>query len=474
MISKEVSVMFIGKTKTNKLWIFGLFTKKNILSVDDIQEKFELSSRNLKQVISGLNKDIKLFDKQMSIEFRQGCLLIPSNPDVREILTLYTKLKYEYAKESPTLNLAGKLLEIKTSSVYSLSKNLNYSMSHCYKLIEQTNCLFSSLELDITMTIKDKRVSVEGDLLDIVLFRYYSLLVSGKRIENIELHEIIKSKMNLSRSNSYKLELLTLIFLDSANKYKINRVLSEEILYTGERMKEHNSNFWVLGIQNLDSKKESAYYFLLLYTMPYIFTSSTKIRIGKIIKEDRGRIELIQSVVNIIDSLEEFQYSDDEYYLMIFELVTKVGMLRLLNFRRFRGNISDSPLLKSDIFLSEALRREIQGYFKKAEWNFAEEHIFHHIISKTSMFKKNPIKIYIELIKEALYTDTIKEMLRRIYTPEFLIFTDNIDDSDIIIADSVYLDTKLEIPIVVIRDIHDKSNWLRVSECIHNKSLDML
>lgn len=466
--------MLIGKNKTNKLWIFSLFTKKKVLVVDDIQKKFALTNRNLKQIISSLNNDIKLFDKRMNIEFRQGWLLISSNPSAREVLTMYTKLKYEYAKESSTLSLADNLLEIKTSSVYSLAKNLNYSMSHCYKLIEQTNCLFTSLELDISMIVKDKWVSVEGDLLDIVLFRYYSLLVSGKRIKNRELHEIIKSKMSFSRSNSYKLELLTLIFLDSANKYKINRDFSGEILYIGERIKELNSNFWVLGIQNLDSNKESAYYFLLLYTMSYIFTSPTKVRVAKIMMEDREQVEIIQRVVNIIDNLRGLQNSQDEYYLMLFDLVTKIGLLRLLNFRRFRTNSNDSSLLKRDIFLAEILKKELQMYFERSEWNFAEEHILHHIVSKTDIVKKQPLKIYIELIKEALYTDIIKEMITHIYTPEFLIFTDNIDESDLIIADSVYLDTKLEIPIVVIRDIHDKSNWLRVSESIQSLFLDNL
>ncbi|WP_270343700.1 helix-turn-helix domain-containing protein, partial [Lactococcus lactis] len=88
------------------------------------------------------------------------------------------ELKHQFFKNSIFYKAARIITDSKYCKICELSNKLNYSISYCYKLISTINNLFDDISLEIQFNIKKNTIYIEGELTDIILFRYFLYIIS--------------------------------------------------------------------------------------------------------------------------------------------------------------------------------------------------------------------------------------------------------------------------------------------------------
>ncbi|NHI68325.1 hypothetical protein ET009_09045 [Lactococcus garvieae] len=473
MLPKDILLLFVNKNDVRKLVIFELLIKNKFISFSKVREEFDLSDRNVKKAITMLVSDIEQYDSQMTIKYSSQIMYLVHSRTFRENILIYEKLQKDYLKGSTLLTLFYKILSKKEYKVYDLSIDLNYSISYCYKLINQCNMIFRLLKLDVEFIVQENSVYVEGHTIDIILFRYYTYILSG--IEgNLDSkdYKYISLKNNdvLSKSNKFKINSFMYFIIDTINKYPLRQALVEELFYIGKIGSKYSNSIWKVQSLFLNLEIEGFCFLLILHIAPEVISLNEKISIAKNIKENYIEKPLIYKVVKIIDCADRLeQYSEEQYYLILFEMVVKLEAVRFFKLGRFT-TISQIylPDRKYPQSIVKLIDTELLEGIQEEEREFANRYVLNLLFDQFHQENLNSVKIYIEFYIETMYVDVVKKYITDIYNQNFVMFTTNIYEADIIISDMIHTDFILTTPVVLFGDLFDKHAWKLLSEYIQD------
>ncbi|USJ19887.1 hypothetical protein [Lactococcus formosensis] len=111
---------------------------------------------------------------------------------------------------------------------------------------------------------------------------------------------------------------------------------------------------------------------------------------------------------------------------------------------------------------------ELLEGFQEEEREFANRYVLNLLFDQFHQENLNSVKIYIEFYIETMYVDVVKKYITDIYNQNFVMFTTNIYEADIIISDMIHTDFILTTPVVLFGDLFDKHAWKLLSEYIQD------
>lgn len=90
------------------------------------------------------------------------------------------------------------------------------------------------------------------------------------------------------------------------------------------------------------------------------------------------------------------------------------------------------------------------------------------------MLVKRTLKVYIEFHINTLYIEILKNAISGIYNKNFLTFTENILESDLIISDYSPSYFGVSAKVLLITDIYDNESWIKLSENIQKSYMEFI
>lgn len=478
MISSNLFEPLIGKGNSRELLILKLLCKEQFLSWEKIQTKIELSIRNIKKIILNLNDHIREHNLIIKVCYGKEGIYIPNNPDKIVITNSFEELKHQFFKNSIFYKAARIITDSKYCKICELSNKLNYSISYCYKLISTINNLFDDISLEIQFNIKKNTIYIEGELTDIILFRYFLYIISAENFNTISEQNISKyvNSENLSNTSYYKLKLLISIYYDSFMKY-------DNSIHLPEDVKEISNNFKPSifspsqYMTTFDEIQNDVLYFLLLYAIPTIVNDYNKIKIARNLDKNFRDNKIVQNVSKVLDRIYEFRkYDENQYFITFYEILVKVIISLIFRVYRFDSKLRDSdfPINEFNDTLSYILNTKIGHYFNGEEWEFLRKYLLHVIRPEVPLLVKRTLKVYIEFHINTLYIEILKNAISEIYNKNFLTFTENILESDLIISDYSPSYFGVSAKVLLITDIYDNESWIKLSENIQKSYMEFI
>lgn len=442
---REIDVLFyiIGKRETTVKEISDFFnfsiqlSKRAILSIN---EHFESKLAKSNFICSNNFGVVKIDDR-----YQEQAL---SDSNILKLLIL---------KESITFNLCTLLVTYPKISRKNLIHKLFISEIYLDKLIHKLRAYFKMF--NIVIDVSSGVYKLSGNELNIRIFSYIFLSQSFQNIEwplhSVDLGSLeevlvqnelghISHRTDIQKYSIYYLYAIFEIRIKSGNTISDYNSLEDEEILNGIFEKVDISNFQNKNsldiFQQADTPEpESRFFlFLVLISSGDIMSEYGKRLIGNYFINLSGTYNdltkkiLTSKLINKNNKVPEDEYTESFYTITIALLAVSMMQNSVKEFVR---------LLASDhLQYLDFENNQIEDFWEKKNipgLNKNQEFIIKRILySFESINREVCIHIFLEMTKDLTSSQHIKLRLQRVFNNKNIHIIDNIDDADIIIADT--------------------------------------
>lgn len=482
----------LSKKQILKLEIFSMFVKESHITLLMIEEKFGISKRVSKSLLEELKEEINDLGGHQTFQIihrDHSYYLGPEFDSITYTNTFYM-IRNSYYKSSSLFLVMMYMLEKRKSSIGELSKELIYSQSYSYKLVDSLNDFLNSMGINVSIQKNDNSIELVGIETEIRLMHYYSCIYgystfewpfrtfSQNRIEALQNFTNYLKDRELSINNRNKRSIIDSIYLMAIEKGKKTEKVDEssvEIfshLKDGVKMKSlinYMGNNTSLNRKEIENELCSLL-FLVHHVLPEYLTMEEKITFGKKFSELKEN-ELVKLALKSLYYLDEFNgVSQEEKYYFMYELVIRAIIFKYFPMWKFslESAIDEFPL-KTQLLSYNQLCEIFDGYLEgKSLQNYARRVI--EITSPFLLFKNGgSIKVYTEFTYKPHVKLVLESTIHFSYQKNSIELVHNINDADVVISDS-YPNVK-NVDYFYFTDIYSRQNWEELNSFLQKKML---
>lgn len=450
-------------SKKNKLDIFySLVGEKHKIS--ELTSLFNLPKRTVLNYIVGLNDDIKKYYQIESIITRN------ENDEyfIKEKLwedrfSYYYKIKLQYLKESLDFKVLLMVLTEGVVDINTIYKKLFISDSYLCRILGRINKVLIRFELKIKSN--NNQLFCDGAEHNVRTYTYLFLLETFQDIEwpfsqynEEEIEEKLseEAKRICDRASSYKRRQLLLSFASIYVRLEHGIYMKEpeenelKFLKLLKKSYDISSLFVIEKELNIDPAiyNNEVYFFNLFarWLMPSFFKDQQRIKLGQIFSdEDHPSIEFSKFIIKELrkelspDINSDYSYLI-KYYLTIFHFIydlTGEPFYYLFGIMSPSSNFHNSSENETYLKIIKIVLSYQSTYLEGALRDNRHFTIFFtNFILRLIKLEEHPkIVVYFHIATSAIAETYLKQKLRSIFNENILAFTDNYNESDIVVSD---------------------------------------
>ncbi|MBO0475285.1 hypothetical protein IGL98_003215 [Enterococcus sp. DIV0840] len=462
---------FITKKEVTKLHLLNYLLENGSVNLDDLIDLYNTSQRTARNLVIELLEDITSVDRSLDISLIGNTLKFGNNFKSKVYLKVYKTLQLTYYENSISFQLFILLYKSKSISVYDLVEKLGVSQSYLYKLIKNLSMLLKSWAVDVQIDIQAYKVSLIGDESEIRCIAYYifSLVFNtmSSKLKLTAAHPSI-SFVNSSKYAPTTNQLITIV-------EKIFILRQQQLMYVAE-LRQEESDFVSLikricptyALSSFDNNESSCMLLWLVYVAPDIITTDEKKKIGEELwQNDSGTATLFKSFIQSLKK--EFGCSKDTMYLLMWEYYARFIVYRYFKCWKYK-NIIEIKRSKNKFIdqISAISMVQLKGILPPLSTDQYIDELSELTYSYLNLLI--PLKIHVDLLEYSSIRVFIENILKHSYSNEVLLFTDNPQESDLIITNVISADVT-DKELFFFTDINSKTNWEELGKAIQRHLL---
>jgi hypothetical protein len=167
---------FISPAEEKKLEIFKLVCNTNGITLLKLSKVLQIPLKSLQKHIYFLNEDLKQLSVDLALSknsYNQYYIEIKTTD-----APCYSQLIYYYLLNSPQYQLVQYLISHTNSSMAQLCSDLHVSQSHMYRLVKKVNQILKPFHLSVITNVENT-IEIAGKEIDIRIFIYSFLTQSA-------------------------------------------------------------------------------------------------------------------------------------------------------------------------------------------------------------------------------------------------------------------------------------------------------
>lgn len=488
--SKKLLELFFSEIQAQKMFIIDEMIHKS-LYISDLEGSLREGKKKIKRIIESLKVDISEYNEK----YNRALLLVATKETVYfyptindgEKVEIKSYLQEKYLLESSLFKSLLFILENRYFSIINLARNLSYSESYAYKLINKLKDLILLRDLGISIAKKSETLLwIKGDEVVIRLLHY--ILTNNCTIKGSwHFRTIVEAKISfmhsylnaerikkLSPSNIKKVNNLIAVYENALRNGCFSLSLPTAVRSLGRiinKEKELSMYLYYLSKKELESVKELhseliQLAFLLNYFVPELRSKKEKIALGKELADNK-RNQVVKPCVMLVDKIrEKHRLTQENYYLLIYSLCNRLIIIHYLKFYKFmRLDSFHSRNFKIDTDIELAINRIFKAYktepsYEKIVFNFTQI-----IVSNILLDINKPLKVYVEFQHRPEYKAIIENALILTYSESILTLVEDHHEADVIIADNYFIE--LNQKFFYFQDVFDQLSWSKLGSYLN-------
>lgn len=458
MVPEELVNFFLTKTQMQKLRILNELLLNNISS-SFLKQAFNLSNRQLKNIIDDLNMDMEGIS---SIKESEGIVNFKEEIDHSKYIELVNSCRISYVSSSSLFQVMLFALEKRSFSILQAASDLSYSESYVYKLINKLKKFFLKLNADFKIKKKNETIlQLEGCESAIRMFHYLCVSVATRGtgwsfttigeeyIADIRLYLNSVRYNKLSPNGKNKVNFILAVTKLALKNGKKIIPLDKDVIALGEIINKENTlllNYLKgekFGKTNELHNELVHLCFFLNHFVDELRRKVEKVTVGEEIYHFKKN-KIVKSATHILDNLrEKFSLTNETYNLLLYHVSNRIVFIHYLNFYKFMPLYKVPPLITGKaIYIEKKVKEGLHAYKNESSFSKLTYSISQLLLGYMSLLHPIKNKVYIEFFHRPEYKSIIENAIEHSYNSEVLQVTENYSESDIIISDTGGHDNK--------------------------------
>lgn len=476
MIPEELASLFLTKMQLQKLKILSKMQSEKV-DLLLLQQELNISKRQVKDTIKDLNEDIE----GISLIITEGIVTFNEKIEHSKYIEVTNNCRILYVTSSSFFQLMLFVLEKRSFSIVQAAQILSYSESYVYKLINKLKEFFNQVNAGFKLEKKNETIlQLVGCESTIRLFHYLCVAVATKgnywAFNTIDEDEILKVQYYL---NSDRYERLSpagknkanyiLAVYESAlkNRQKITD-LDKDVISLGETINKEREITLLLRYlkeEKMGSNKKLHIELIHLaffanYFIEELRTKKEKIIIGEEIYNLKGN-KIVKSCIKILDMLRsEFEIQNDIYYLLLYNISSRVVVINHLYLYKFMPLYKVPPLgTDTEYFVEECVENGLTSYKNKPSFIKLKYSLTQVIMGYLTLILPTTQKVFVEFFHRPEYKSIIENAIEHNYNPSALKITEDYSEADVVISDTGGYHNKHYFHF---KDVFDQNSWFEL------------
>ncbi|BDG69679.1 hypothetical protein ENLAB_32430 [Enterococcus innesii] len=470
--------LFLTPRQEQKLNLLEEIISKKEVSLDELAYKNSLTNRKLKIIIEQINSEYDSCTKPL-IKFENRMFKLTADESEEVYSTFYLHLKQQYINQSSVFKLLLFFLEHRKIGMIRLSRHFNYSQSYCYKLINKANEIIKVIGFNCEIRKKTNYIVLEGNENQIRVITYLLETTSITFNSSKNYNYLTNANNFLSSIHQDKLKRISKVFDNSLKLGQFVKQGSEEELevmasiykevHLGffnmfSYVEKDGNNFYFLN-------EKMFFYLFTIYYLPEYLTPLIRNNIGENLANVKGN-RIIDKATKVLKWLEEkYEIPKEFHNTFLFQLVYRFLITDKLSLNILFYATNSITYTNENI---KEISSDFQNLYKdelsKESLEVFSFQVTELLYSYLGSLMANPLKVSINSTYRANYVIVIRNSLSSIYKEDTLKICEKIEESDVVISDSV-IDIDDSQDFFFLDDIHDLDAWRRFGEFIHEKIL---
>lgn len=480
-------ITFLNETSKKKIHLLNyLVNNKYSVSVDELANDLNLSTRTITRICQSLKQDINELTKTTSflIQVSKGVVTLNFSLNSRPSY-LINILSINYLKESMKFQVLDSLLTKKFSSVNELADYLYLSPSNIYNYLYQLEPILEVFDLTVDWNSEKKGFNFIYNEKKIrylaYLFYWYTLkgYVSIGDYDNIiEFNESTYTILNSdfivkSRQLDYLVYLTTLYIEKQDNPVSLSKENQQALSCF-----VHSKDFSSILDESISKNEKLFFNLLVRVCLPGIDKSdSIKEIVNNIKKKDLVIMNYCQYLHNQLTKHFDFYPTEEDsnmfyYHMILLSLFNvEIGVclldtkiLKQFNMEFYENLVTNYPNVPN---LVQSIIEEVNQKYKQPAMN---EYLI-YLISWLFLTKKRTsitLKIAIYFSRNPLGNEVIQNNISKVFNLELIEFTEDIKKADLIISDCSYIES-YQIDFFFLEELSKPIVWENLYKVIHQK-----
>lgn len=483
---------FLVKTDYDKFLLFNLI--KRPISIQNLAKEIKVTRSPLKIRIEELKSDIQTTGLDVSIITKEKSGLVFLAGKRNDIKKCERALRIQFFKASTLFQLFEFLLISPKTSIYELANKFSLSESYLYVEMRKINRLIS--KYDLSIKVDKKEISLNANSLK----RQYHLIYIYVQIYDLETwpnwlieKEIARKALDprivrsFEKTNRKMIEQITFVYAVQIYFIEMQKKVfdfNEEVRKITRKYMDINDfseyNPSLVSFYKLSEQEMITLNLLIRFLFFDSENYEFKIKIGQSLWLNESIVEPISQLVKYFYQVEE--RSNEFLYILMYSLSLFFVGYQVLGFD-FLADNKFFNLREEEKFVNisakfQRIHSKIKNVINLKPEMKSLENVSTSLACIIFMFDNTsiPVRIAIRLFQQSPYAEVfVKKKLRTIFSANVL-FTDQIENADLMITDSEFTETQSRSDYFFIDSIFSSYEWenliIMIQKIIQEKSTD--
>ncbi|NSM94166.1 helix-turn-helix domain-containing protein [Enterococcus faecalis] len=465
-------IYFLPKKNKDKLLIIHALCYQD-WSTDSLSLHLNRKKRYVKDLLRELKEDVKYYQlngtPQISVH-KNGKITV-DHRNAKIMLKFFYTLKLAYLKEVNEFKLFDLFIKNPKLSILSISDSLYTSLSYTRRIIKKLNNYLDKFHFQIIE--KMGICELKGNELSIRLFLYVLMNDAYNSFCWPYTLESLPKRINYRQS----LHIMLTIMISRKSYNAIVSELTKKNNCIINQLKENYNFISYLNLENtfLDNELndpliEKYFIFLGHICAPQAIPKHIKIKLGKIFSNDSNNgCIFAKNLYNKMSTNFKMNNSLEKKYLLIYYLTILNCFYEIMQETTTLFEELIFPQLDYPLLFEQSEAKKIMSLFQEFLYEESSTKLLDnnnlqlwfcgliYIILQTE--KKNTVRIYLYLTKNLTAQDLVQSRLESIYNSDKVLFTDCIEESDLIVTDSLNFDKKIKNELFYFNPLIQTNQW---------------
>lgn len=477
---------FISPAEEKKLEIFKLVCNTNGITLLKLSKLLQIPLKSLQKHIYFLNEDLKQLSVDLALtknSYNQYFIEV-NNEDT----PCYSQLIYHYLLSSPQYQLVQYLIGHTDSSMAQLCRDLHVSQSHMYRLMKKVNQILKTFHLSV-ITNEENTIELSGKELDIRIFIYsfltqsapadLSLLPNSTSAEAEKFNDFFDfARLDQLTKNKLFAFWKTIMIRTSQRKFlpeipqKYQALLNFYTFLPKEVLGSFPTSLTTLSEEIIQAEYLYMNFFLHIFLPAVVDHGKNLAIIDLFHRSEKPLVLFFASMIRdwqqtFIPLMEEEDFDQLLNSCLLFfnlSILIDVDLLEVWNLEY--NLLADDTLYHDDrtytaianLLTEHAMQYPYDDFDKTFFVEKQLSYLTQLLYLETRMHQTPKINIYVRTTIQYRTKKMIETRIRAIYSESSVSFTQDIEESDLIITDS-YEEVAVTEKLLLLSSILNSLEW---------------